>query len=49
MAQYMIDITADDATKTKDYGRPIALNKFSDLNALPDQPAAAAAKLDALE
>jgi hypothetical protein len=47
MAKHMIDIAAD--TKNKDYGKPMALDKFTDLHDMPDQPAAAAAKLDAYD
>jgi hypothetical protein len=46
MATHMIDIAADDKTKTQDYGKPISLDEFTDLEDMPLQPAAAAAKLD---
>jgi hypothetical protein len=48
MAQHMIDLTSDDLTKKHEYGRPIPLNEFDGVTAIPDHPAAAAAKLDAL-
>jgi hypothetical protein len=47
MAQHMIDIAADDGNKKHEYGHPIALNEFMDLEDVTDPPAAAAAKLDA--
>jgi hypothetical protein len=47
MAQHMIDITLDDLKKKKEYGRPLPLQEFEDVQAIPDHPAGAAAKLDA--
>jgi hypothetical protein len=46
MAQHMIDITSDDIMKKQEYGCLIPLNDFIGVNAIPDQPAAAAAKFD---
>jgi hypothetical protein len=49
MAKHMIDIAADLGNKDKDYGRPLALDEFTDLHDMPVLPAAAAAKLDAYD
>jgi hypothetical protein len=45
----MIDIAADDNSKKQDYGRPIALEEFTDLHDMPHDPAAAAAKLENIQ
>jgi hypothetical protein len=49
MAQHMIDTSADDGTKKQEYGRPIALNEFMDLEDVTEPPAASAAALEACE
>jgi hypothetical protein len=49
MAQHMIDITSDDITKKQAYGQTMPLNEFSEVHALPEPPAAAAATLHAVD
>jgi hypothetical protein len=46
MAQHLIDLAADDKTKKSEYGRPLPLEEFVDLDAQPTRTAAAAATLE---
>jgi hypothetical protein len=49
MANHLIDLMADDKTKKNEYGRPLPLQEFTNLDTPVDNPAAAAATIEALD